>query len=137
MGDFRVDAVKQAVNSLGWSCESYDESQSQLIVNANGTWYISFADKKEIKVNVPVMEIPAKILFSGMIPTLLQLTNEKCSYVKFDQMSEYIIACSAISSSIFLRTDNETELKEDLMAMHNEMVAGTRALESFISRLLD
>ena len=137
MGDFRVDAVKRAVNSLGWSCESYDESQSQLIVNANGTWYISFADKKEIKVNVPVMEIPAKILFSGMIPTLLQLTNEKCSYVKFDQMSEYIIACSAISSSIFLRTDNETELKEDLMAMHNEMVAGTRALESFISRLLD
>lgn len=137
MNDFRVDAVRQAVNSLGWSCESYDESQSQLIVNGNGTWYISFADKKDVVVNVPVMEIPAKILFSGLIPTLLQLTNEKCNYVKFDQMSEYIIACSAISSSIFLRTDSETELKDDLIAMLNEVVAGTRALESFLSRITE
>lgn len=137
MSDFRVDVVKKVVKEIGWTCEVYDESNSQLIVNANGQWFLSFADKTAIGINVPVMVLPEKLLFSGMIPVLLQLTNEKFSYIKFDQMSNYIVACSAISSSIWLRTDSETELKEDLIAMSNEMVAGTRALESLLEKIIE
>lgn len=134
MNDYRVEAVKKAVNALGWTCESYDDSKSMLKIKANGQWMISFADKREIGINVPVMVLPENLVYSGLASTLLQMTNGKCNYVRFELVSNYVIACSSISSTVFSRTDYERELTDDLEAIGQEMVAGTRALEAILSK---
>lgn len=136
MNDFRVEAVKKAVNALGWICESYEDSKSMLTVKANGQWMVSFADKKEIGINVPVMVIPEMLVYSGIVTTLLQMTNGYNNYVKFELVSNYIVACSAIGSTVFMRSDSDKELKEDLKAIGEEIVSGTRALETVLSKYM-
>lgn len=137
MNDFRIEAVKRAANALGWTCESYDESKSMLSIRANGNWSVSFADKKEVGINVPVMVLPDSLVFSGVASTLLQMTNTHCNYVKFDLLSNYVIACSTISTSLFMRDDYEHELKDCLKDFNQEMVAGTRALQSVLDKYID
>ena len=137
MNDFRIDPVKKAASALGWTCESYDESKSMLSIIANGHWLVSFADKNEVGLNVSVMVLPDNLVFSGLASTLLQMTNGHCNYVKFDLISNYVIACSSISTSLFMRVDCEYELKECLKDINQEMVTGTRALQSILEKYMD
>ncbi len=137
MNDFRVKAVIKAANALGWTCESYDESKSMLSIRANGNWTVSFANKKEVAINVPVMVLPDSLVFSGVASTLLRMTNTHFNYAKFDLLSNYVIACSAISTSLFMRDDYEHELKDCLKDINQEMITGTKALQSVLEKYID
>jgi hypothetical protein len=142
MNDFRINAVKKAVNELGWTCESYDDSTSVLTIKANGRWLISFSDKREVVINVPVIELPDYLIQSGKSQSILNLANQMIAKIQgnsnlivFDIISNIIVAGTCMSNNIFSTEDFEETLKSSLAVINAQIVAGTRLIENIIDKI--
>lgn len=142
MNDFRINAVKNVVNELGWMCESYDDSTSVLTIKANGRWLISFADKREVVINVPVIELSDNLMRSEKSQSILKLANLMIAEIQggnnlivFDIISNIIVAGTCMSNNIFGMENFEKTLKSSFTVINAQIVAGTRLIENIIDKI--
>lgn len=130
MSDFRINKIREALKKAGISETFYNESEK--VVCFDNYMYFSFADSQKIVYNAICMEVPDNK--KTMLTVFCRMVNETYKNVDFAVTEGLLMAYTAISNSIFMRDDNESELLFVLGDIIDETKSGTKHMYQLMNK---